>query len=143
MIKLHQECLSPKFTWLFSDSVCRTIMSSVTALGYFTIIGYDTFALDFQSNAPEFFKSIILFCFGSIESLFKGIVVSFYFAIIAHVLEATYVVYLCQDKLKLNHQVTFAWFMAVAMVGYPMTSKVLDFVSIVDDLAKEKSKKHH
>ena len=110
------------------------------ALGYLTFSGYDSFEHEINNIAPEVLQSSIQFLFGSVDSLFMGVKVSFYFGIVAHVLEAIYVAYLCQTKLKLNIITTLSWFVVVTMVGYPMTLKVLNFVSIHNQSSQKKKK---
>ncbi len=140
LVKLHHENLSPKFSLLITDSTCRVIVTTVLALGYFDMMGLETFLSDVENHAPEFFKNIIYLLFGSVESLFKGVQVSFKFAVVAHFLEACYVTHLCKNNLKMNLKSTLSWFLIVSMVGYPMTSTILDFVRVQAEL-KNKQKK--
>lgn len=93
-------------------------------------MGLDAFALDIENHAPAFFKTIIDTLFGSVESLFTGAQVSFKFAIVAHVLEAIYAAYLCKATLKMKIGATYKWFLLTSMVGYPMTSRVMDFAKV-------------
>jgi len=141
LVKLHHQNLAPKFSWIITDSICRTIILSVLALGYFDFMGLDAFSSDIENRAPEFFKDMIHFLFGSVESLFRGVQVSFKFAVLAHFLEACYAAYLCKNSLKMNLKGVLSWFCVVTMVGYPMTSKVLNFVKVQNQMKNEQKKK--
>ena len=56
--------------------------------------------------------------------------ISWVFGITAHVVEALYAAYLCKTLLKMKTMATLSWFVIISMVGYPMTSKILEFARI-------------
>lgn len=137
LVKLHHDLLSPKFSWLVTKPICTQVVFIVAALGYFTYTGLEAFLLT-VNTAPEFLKSIITAVFGSDENLFSWICYLFKGINVAHMLEAFYVVYLCKQKLKLKTPATLSWYILVALAGYPMTSKVLDFVKVCNDSKMKK-----
>ena len=137
---MHHEHLSPKFSLLITDPLNRIIILSVLALGYFSYQGLHSFVSDITTYAPPFVKDMIIDgIFGSTETLFMFIKFSFKFAIVAHVMEAMYVAFLCRTVLKLKTKTIVEWYLIVSITGYPMTSKVLDFVNVHKETKMKKN----
>lgn len=108
------------------------------------VFGYVTFVLkhdglqDTLRDVPmalQILKSI----FGSTETFYLAVKGSWYFAVFLHVLEAFYVA--CKFKTRFNLPVValLNWFILVSCVGYPITSKGLEFIKI-DDAQNSKKK---
>lgn len=138
LVKLHHDFLSPKFSWLVTEPILAQIVIITATLGYFSYSGLEAFLLTVES-APDFLKSIITTVFGSTENLFTCICNVFKYTVLAHVLEAFYVAYLCKQKLKLKAPAILSWFIIVAMSGYLMTLKVLDFVKVSNSSKTKKN----
>mmetsp|Transcript_14795 Transcript_14795/g.18029 ORF Transcript_14795/g.18029 Transcript_14795/m.18029 type:complete len:235 (+) Transcript_14795:135-839(+) len=140
LMKLHDEVLSPKFTWLITDATSRLIFPTVLALGYFTYVGFEQFLQDFENQASVSLINIVNTVFGSPEGLFTCVRTAFIFSVVAHLTEAIYVVYQCRKKLSLKPTTTLSWFLIVSVVGFPMTSKVLEFVNVKNQNQSGKKK---
>lgn len=110
LIEDHRKAFTPNFTWLVTDSFTCLVFVVCIALGMFTYLTDD----EVKQNVGYFSKVVEM---------------SWYFAIIAHLIEAIIVGYLCKTKLKLSFGITFKWFVLGTCVGWPITSKVFDFVN--------------
>ena len=125
-IQLHSSLLSPKISWLFTDWRMRIIVPTVACLGYIThILGVDAFVQRIEHMENEVFQFLLQKSFGSAIHLGNAIRISWYFAIIAHTLEAIYVAHICLSVLKLKFTATLAWFYLTCLVGFPSTVRVL------------------
>lgn len=105
------------------------IIGIVSMFGLAThILGFDELVstLNQHSNFSQMLNTL----FGSVSTFASLVINSYYFAVIAHLLEAIYTVFLCTTKLKTKTIITFKWFLLVSAVGYPATSKVMEFCSI-------------
>ena len=54
---------------------------------------------------------------------------SWYFAVVAHGVEAIYVAYLSHTKLKLSVGITMKWFLLVCCTGFPFTTRFMPLVN--------------
>jgi len=123
ILEMHHKCLEPDFSWLLTEPLCRIILFSVTGLGY------AHYNIDMQELVEQ--NEIIANMVGARgQGLAFLVMISWKFAITAHVVEALYAAYLCKTLLKMKTMATLSWFVIISMVGYPMTSKILEFARI-------------
>ena len=123
IVEMHHKCLQPDFSWLLTEPLCRMILFSMTGLGY----AY--YNIDMQEVAEQ--NEIVANLFGARgQGLAYAVNISWMFGITAHVVEALYAAYLCKTLLKMKTMATLSWFVIISMVGYPMTSKILEFARI-------------
>lgn len=123
LVQEHQKYLTPDLSMLILDPLCLIILLTCILLGYGTIfMGIENMTTYFENY------SIISTIFGSSLSLAYYVQYAFYFAFVAHELEAMYVFYLCFSVLKLNLYSSVEWFYMVCCVGYPVTKLVLSLV---------------
>lgn len=128
--------MRPKLSWFLSDSTCRLILISMGLLGYAHYF-CDLHKLVHQSpDVGNFF--IILF--GSTDIMRNVVKFCWYFGVTAHVLEAFYGAYLARYTLNLSLITSFQWFFVISMVGYPMTTRVIEFSTIKSDRFVNQSK---
>jgi hypothetical protein len=100
-------------------------------------LGYAHHFLDFQelANKNDLFRSV----FGSEGQILAfAIQCSLIFAVGAHLAEAVYGFYLCKKILQFRNKASVLWFFMISMVGYPMTSKCIEFARIQKNHSKEK-----
>ncbi len=125
----HHKALSPKIQWIYMDPIMALILPTVFIFGLATHVwGFDDLVSTLNQHSN--FAQILKVLFGSVSTFANLVIYSYYFAVIAHLLEAIYTVYLCTSKLKTKTITTFKWFLLVSAVGYPATSKVIEFCSI-------------
>lgn len=131
LAELHHEKSEPKISWLVTEPLCRLIILMIMGLGYAHHF------LDFQelANKNDLFRSV----FGSEGQILAfAIQCSLIFAVGAHLAEAVYGFYLCKKILQFRNKASVLWFFMISMVGYPMTSKCIEFARIQKNHSKEK-----
>ena len=92
-------------------------------------LGYAYYFIDLSLIARE--NELIETIFGKDGHILSWMIrVSWIFAVVAHIAEAIYVFHLCKNKLQFRTKTCIMWFMIVVPVGFPMTSKILEFAKI-------------
>jgi len=128
LVQMHHECLAPRFSWLITEPICQTILLSMSGLGY------AHYFVDIPQVLQQdaMISSIIGSDRGSKwgDSIEYAVKVSWMFGVFAHLAEAVYVAYICKMCLKMSYRNVISWFIMVTLVGYPMTSKVLQFRNV-------------
>ena len=111
------------------------ILITMAALIYVKVVfGLENFDSYLTNDAPDFVSSIIIQVFGSTATFVSLANVGLYFGLLAHYVEAVYVSFQCERKLKMKFRAIASWFFMTLMVGYPSTKKVLKLLAL-----KEKS----
>lgn len=98
-----------------------------------------------EDYAPSFVVNLVdksFCCHFTFASTFQNLCrYAWYFAIVAHALEALIVAYQCTVRFKLPKLMTLKWFVLGCSVGYPITGRVFDLVGADNKLKKEKDTK--
>jgi len=132
-VAMHQQCLQPNFSWLLTEPLSRTCLFLMAGLGY----AY--YCVDMQALAEQ--NETVAAIAGEKGEVFAyAVKISWIFGISAHILEAIYAAFVCKTVLKMKNMAALSWFLIISMVGYPMTTKVLEFVSIQKKSNKGKHK---
>jgi hypothetical protein len=138
LIEEHNKALMPRVSWLITESYSPVIVVMMVLLTYGTIfLGEETLVSELNQSTVA--ASTISSLFGSTETFAYLVKISFYFAVIAHVFESAYVVYLCKATLKMSTVPMLFWFLLTNCVGFPIASKIMTLASVHD---KAKSKKN-
>ena len=137
LIEDHHRALSPKLSWLITDPIMRLLFGACLLLGVGTALGQDEVSTKID-NTP-WANTIVTSIFGSSTLFAKLVVISWYFSLIAHTMEAFYTAYLCKTVLKTKMGTTIKWFLLNVAVGYPIMNKVRELVN-VDNAARTKKK---
>ena len=121
--QIHNKVCGPKVHWLVTDVLALVILVTCTAIAFGTLIlGMDGM-IDAISKAPRLEEGISTI-FTSKTIFAYAVVASFWFAIIAHGIEAVISYKLCTDVLALDLGPTFVWVLLVFTVGYPIFSRL-------------------
>jgi len=141
IIEEHSNAFSSQISELLTDPISLAILIFVLILGYATLCMNEDEIVDFVSQTPTVFQTMVDKLFCCRYTFANAVKKFFYFAVGAHVLEALYVGYICQTSLKLSKKVTLMWMFFVSCVGYTMTSKVLHFDAMDKKLKRKKVEK--
>lgn len=136
LISMQDQMMQPKLSWFFLDARCRMILISMGLLGY---AHYFCDLNQLITNNPDLGRFFIAL-FGSVNVMALVVKICWYFGVAAHLLEAIYGAYLCKSTLELSTFASFLWFVAISLVGYPMTTKVIEFTSIKTKNLADKAK---
>jgi hypothetical protein len=109
-------------TWLLTDPAALTIMVVCFLLTVGTYIGSDALT-DALLKAPKLDKTISGI-FGSSQNFSIAVVLSCWFAYVAHAFEASVGIYYCQTSLGLGLSQTLVWGFMIFLVGYPIFSRL-------------------
>lgn len=129
LVDLHHDLLTPKLNSFVTEIPCAVVLCVMLLFGYI-IYFVDDLEQVIASNNLNLVESCITMLFGSTQFLEKLIRLSFIFAVVVHTLEACYGAFLSHKVLKLKLKSTLLWFLAISCVGYPMTSKVIEFSNV-------------
>mmetsp|Transcript_13599 Transcript_13599/g.20701 ORF Transcript_13599/g.20701 Transcript_13599/m.20701 type:complete len:215 (+) Transcript_13599:109-753(+) len=111
LIQLHRQLLSPpSIVSIFTEPICTFILVFMIILGYISYLMTD--------------ENLVL--------VFPVPVVRRFFLLtqLAHILEGVYGGYLAYSTLKLGMLISLQWLFTISLVGYPMTSKVMEYSNI-------------
>jgi hypothetical protein len=133
---MKDQMMRPKLSWFFLDARCRMILISMGLLGYANHFCDLNQLITKNPDLGHFFIAL----FGSVNVMAIVVKVCWFFGVFAHVLEAFYGVYLCKVTLELGSITSFLWFLAISLVGYPMTTKVIEFTAIKTSNMADKAK---
>ena len=107
------------------------ILFAMGALAYINfVIGLEDFDAYLTNEAPKWISTGIDLLFGSIPMFVWLVKPSLYFGLIAHYMEALYVMFQCKRKLKMKLGAMASWFFLTLLVGYPSTKKVLKLLAL-------------
>jgi len=140
---MHHQALAPKIEWLVIDPFALGILIITVLLAYGTygFGGAEGLATVIQS--AKRLNDTICSIWGSADMFAAQVVFFWYFAIIAHLLEALYVAYHAIRTLKLRLGNTLMWFYLVLCVGFPVARRLLEFTKVhVASKASGDKKKH-
>lgn len=137
LIQEHHKALVPKFSWLVTDPMMRTLIGACILLGVGTALGQEELAK--MIDDTPWATTIVTAIFGTSARFSWLVVASWYFSLAAHTAEAYYTAYLCKTKLKMKTGTILKWFTLNVCVGFPIMSKVLELVA-VDTAARTKKK---
>ena len=137
LIEDHHRALAPKFSWLLSDPLMRTLFGACMLLGVGTALGPEE--LSQRIDGAPWATAIVTRIFGSSAWFARLVVGSWYFSLAAHTLEACYTAYLCKTVLKMKMGTTFQWFVLNVAAGFPIMNKIRELVAI-DSAARSNDK---
>lgn len=133
----HHSALTPKFSWLVTDPLMRTLFGACLLLGAGTAMGQEELAKKIDDT--PWASSIVTSIFGASSRFAYMVVASFYFSLVAHSAEAFYTAYLCKTVLKMKPLTICKWFVLNTCTGFPIMKKVTEMVEV--DKAARASKK--
>ncbi|KAL9188625.1 hypothetical protein ACHAXT_007003 [Thalassiosira profunda] len=135
----HHRALVPKFSWLVSDPLMRTLFGACLLLGVGVAMGQEELAKRIDDTPLA--ASIVPALFGSSALFSKLVVGAWYFSLAAHTLEAVYTLYLCKTRLKMETGTAIKWFVLNVCIGFPVMNKVKELVAVdVDARSKAKGR---
>jgi hypothetical protein len=140
-IRIHEirdQVLAPKVHWLVTDPLAFFILATCTALGYGTIVVGMGGIIEGLAKAPKLENGIAVI-FGSTSMFSFAVVGAFWFAIVAHVIEAGMALRHCVKSLQLGMLPSALWAILVFLVGYPIFSRFRALV-VVQEQYYSKSK---
>ena len=130
MVELRKKACEPRLHWMVTDRLAFWIMLLIISLGVGTVV--DLVAV--LEKAPRL-EVIIIGIFGSTTNFATAVAAFFWFAVVAHLLEASFAVYFCTSVLELGAVATAKWFFMVFVIG------IYAFMDIYRDHAKSKKSK--
>ena len=133
LIEDHHRALIPKFAWLITDPIMRTLLGVCLLLGAGTALGEEELVT--RINNTPWAISIVRYLFGTSTRFVKLVIGAWYFSLIAHTLEAIYTAYLCKTILKMKTGTITKWFVLNVCTGFPIMNKVQELV-VVDRAAR-------
>ena len=133
-----RRAMKAQWSWLVREPVATGILLFTSALGSTILIGGKEWLRDVIDMFPLANK-VVSMMFGSVETFFSAVKVSFYFAIVAHALEAVYVAHQLKTRLGLETIIIMEWFFIICCVGYPITKKGMVFIKIANALQSKKN----
>jgi hypothetical protein len=128
LVEDYNRALIPKFTWIITDPLMRMLFGACILLGIGTILGQQE--LVSRVNETPWARSIVNFVFGTPTLFAKLVTRAWYFALIAHTMEASYTAYLCKTFLEMNAVTTMKWFVLNVCTGFPIMNKVKELHAI-------------
>ncbi|KAL3792486.1 hypothetical protein HJC23_008408 [Cyclotella cryptica] len=131
-----EKAMSARWSWLYSEPVPFFVLVVMLVLGYVTL-ALEQDGLQFAIENNPWASKLLTWTFGSVRTFYSAVSRSFYLAVWLHLLEAFYVAFKLNTKLKLPSAASVKWFLLVSCVGYPITSKALEF-TVIDDNQKMK-----
>ena len=137
ILKESQKAMAPQYIWLLIDPLALLVLSIMLIFGHISFTlqrdGLQS-AIDNIPLMPKLVTSI----FGSVGALYSAVLASFYFAVVVHVLEAGYASYKLKTHFNLPDETVANWFVLISCVGYPITSKALEFIRIAEEQNSKK-----
>ena len=127
--RIHNQVLSPKLYWLFTDPLAFLILVTCSSLAYGSLVMGIDGMVDSISKA-ERLESGIASIFGSTRNFSLAVMGSFWFSVIAHGIEACMAIRYCVLSLKLGMVPTIKWAFLVFCVGYPIFSKIQALIAV-------------
>jgi hypothetical protein len=137
--QLHNQVLSPKLRWLFTDPLAFLILTVFVLLGYATLIIGMEGILEFLTKAPRL-ENEVTSIFQSPRIFGYCVFVGFWITIVAHAVEAGMTVRFCAQTFpRLGVAPTAMWAFLVFCVGFPILSRLQELV-LVQNIYSSKSK---
>ena len=127
---------APNPLWLVTDPAALLVLIICGACFYGLYVGVDAVE-DALVAAPNLEKTIGM-VFGSSRNFGNAAVAGAWFAIVAHVLEASVVLYWCVKSLQLGAATSLHWAFLASLVGYPVLSRLKLLVEIEQGHDKSK-----
>lgn len=124
---------------MFTETLPLLILSIMMLFGYVSLI-LELDGLQSTLNEVPFASTLVESIFGNVNSFYLAVKGSWYLAVFLHVAEAFYVVFKLRSKFNLPGVFLIKWFVQVSFVGYPITSRAMEFIN-VDDEQNSKTKK--
>lgn len=137
LVQDHHRALTPKFSWLITDPLMRTLFGACILLGVGTVLGQEELAK--RVDGTPWATAVVTAVFGTSARFAHLVVGSWYFSLVAHTMEACYTAYLCKRVLKMKTGTIVKWFVLNVCVGFPIMNKVRELVA-VDGAARSKKK---
>lgn len=131
LIQDHHRALAPRFSWLLSDPLIRTLFGVCVLLGVGTALGREE--LSRRVDGAPWATAVIAAVFGRERgsARFARLVVgSWYVTLLSHTLEACYTAYLCKTVLKMKTGTACQWFVLTVSSGVPIMNKIRELVAI-------------
>lgn len=126
LVAIHKRVCRPNWKWLFAPLPVFLIFMTIF-LFYCMYIGLDQVEnIIIEDEATSQFVAMV---FGTPKIFTTMVWGGFWFLVVAHMSEASYAAYQCQFALKFGVITSLEWFIATALVGFPMLGHLLEFVS--------------
>jgi hypothetical protein len=126
---IHQKVCTPSPSWLLTNPLALIILVACTALSYGVYVGSEGIVDGLSVHAPRLEAGISVI-FGSTHFFSYFVFGSFWFAIVAHVVEACIAMYYCHTSLHLHAGPTILWGVLIFLVGYPIFNELQDLLAV-------------
>ena len=108
-----------------------SILITIASLAYVKFVfGLENFDSYLTHDVPDLASNLIVRLFGSTTTFVWVGKVGLYFGLGAHYVEAIYVSYQCERKLKMKIRGIVSWFVMTVLVGFPPTKKVQNLLAL-------------
>jgi hypothetical protein len=134
---IHNEVCAPKIHWLVTNPLALACLVMCSGLGFGTIFFGVEGIVDAFEQVPRL-EAGIASIFGSTQTFGYVVWASWYFAVVAHGIEAMIAYRQCSKTLQLETRTSLTWTMLVFLVGYPILSELDGMLQVQKDNAKSK-----
>lgn len=127
--QIRDAVLAPNPLWLLKDPLALGILVTCSALGYGTFVLGTDGIVDGLARAPRL-EGGVSALYGSSGTFANSVVGSFWFAVVAHGIEASIAVRHSLKRLRLGFKPTAMWSGMIFLVGYPVFSRFQKLVAV-------------
>ena len=135
--QIRNDVCSPKWYWLFTNPLALIILVTCSALAYGALVLGTNGIVDALMLAPNL-EGGVETIFGSTKMFANVVWAAFYFAVIAHGIEAIMAFNICKNVLKLNSGTTALWSFMIFLVGYPIFNELKELAEVEQSHIKSK-----
>jgi hypothetical protein len=135
--KESHKAMSARYIWMFTETLPLLILTIMLVFGHITFI-LELDGLQSTINEVPLASTLVESIFGNVDTFYLAVKGSLYLAVVLHVIEAFYVVFKLHSQFSLPGVTLIKWFVLVSFVGYPMTSKALEFINVHDEQNSKK-----
>jgi hypothetical protein len=139
LVNIHNKVMSPDFLWLLTDPLAFGILLTCASLGLGTYVGAEGVETYLEENVQGLSRYLTM-VFGSTHAFAQVVIGAFWFALVAHVIEALYCAYHAAWTMKFKPAIACKWFIIVSLVGYPIQRRFAALLKVHYELANEKKK---
>jgi hypothetical protein len=134
---IHNELCAPKIHWLVTNPLALTVLVTCSGLGFGTIVWGVEGIVDAFEQVPRL-EAGIASTFGSTQTFGYAVLASWYFAVVAHGMEAAIAYRQCSKTLQLETRASLTWTTLVFLVGFPILSELQGMVQAQKENVKSK-----
>jgi hypothetical protein len=134
---IHNDVCAPKLYWLVTNPLALIIFITISGLAYGTLVLGVNGMVEALAQAPHLEEGVETI-FGSTQTFAYAVWGAWYFAIIAHGIEAFIAVQHCSNTLQLEAGPTTTWAFLTFCVGYPIFSQLQELVQVQQAQMKSK-----